>query len=55
MSDQSSTKEIRSMSEWHDAVFGKDSNPHKNETRDYSATNIAATLARQSLERLTQR
>ena len=54
MTDEQDSRDIKSMSEWYEAVFEIDADPHEPDSQDPSATDTAASLARQSLERLTR-
>ena len=54
MTDEQDSRYITSMSEWYEAVFEMDTDPHEPDSQESSATDTAASLARQSLERLTR-
>ena len=46
------TDEIKSVSDWNKIVFGSGENPYTKKIQKTATANIAATLARKSLERL---
>ena len=54
MDDKNITNKIKSITEWRNAIFGNTGNHDDKKNNKFSSTtDTAASLARQSLERLT--